>query len=68
MPSQKSKCTECKRVVSQVHAIQFKCKCENIYCKTHFRNHGCTFDYQEEFKKQLECNLVKVRKSKVATI
>jgi predicted nucleic acid binding AN1-type Zn finger protein len=50
------RCEKCRKKL----VIEYKCKCEKIFCITHLHaeEHDCTFDYKEkahaELKKKYE--------------
>jgi hypothetical protein len=50
--------------------MHYKCSCQNIFCiKCRIPElHNCTFDFQEEYKKQLTKNNPVVRGQKVDKI
>ena len=41
------RCDKCKK---KLCGIEYKCKCERIFCITHLHSeeHNCTFDYKKE--------------------
>ena len=49
-------------------AFQFNCRCGIMYCRKHFNDHSCSFDYKLEESKRLTKNLQKVVSNKVEKI
>lgn len=60
------KCEECHRKISLVNIITCKCRCGNVYCTQHRLEHGCSYDYQSDYK--LKNNLVKLEEKKLDKI
>lgn len=63
----KNKCPCCNKKLGLVF---FTCKCGDNFCAEHrmSENHNCTYDYQNENKKRLESQLVKVVGEKISKI
>jgi hypothetical protein len=59
------RCGQCGRKCRL--ALQFKCRCEGIYCQTHRYGdqHGCKFDYQSHDRARLQESNPKVCKSQL---
>lgn len=36
-----------------------KCKCGNVFCRKHLISHPCTYNWQEERKKEMTAKIVK---------
>ena len=47
--------------------LNFKCKCNNVYCNEHryYTDHNCSYDYQKSNISNLENKLVLVISDKV---
>ena len=55
----------CQRKIKDV--VKIPCKCGGLYCSNHkfFTEHNCKYDYQGNYRKQLEGDLEKVEAGKV---
>lgn len=55
----------CRRKIKDI--VKIPCKCGGLYCSTHkfFTEHDCKYDYQGNYRKQLEGNLEKVEAGKI---
>ena len=62
------KCTICKKKINKIYSVISTCKCDNMYCLQHLRNHECSYDYKKEFKKFQEENMQKIIPDKIAKI
>jgi predicted nucleic acid binding AN1-type Zn finger protein len=53
------RCVSCRK---KLGLVVFTCKCGNNYCSSHrlSSDHDCSYNYQDEFKKTLDKQLVKV--------
>lgn len=58
-----SRCNVCKSKISIVDSIMCKCRCNNLFCKSHRLDHNCSFDYQLEYK--TSSKLVKLTENKL---
>jgi hypothetical protein len=49
------RCAKCSKKL----LIEYKCKCEMIFCITHLYSemHSCTYDYKQDEKKRIEQSL-----------
>lgn len=63
----KYKCFHCNK---KIKLINFKCKCEQLFCSTcRFPEiHNCTFDFQSKGKELLENKLEVIVKDKIIRI
>ncbi len=57
---------DCKKTIPL--SFQMACKCGLMYCRMHFNQHGCEYDYKEEQKKKLEKELTKMVVEKMEKI
>ncbi len=66
MNSLKSGCANCKRKA----LVKVTCKCQKVLCLTcrQPEDHGCTFDYKDEFQQKLRKENVLVVAEKVVKI
>ena len=57
--TQIARCTHCKK---KLKPLTFDCKCNKTYCEKCYKpeQHNCTFNYKEEYKKELAINLNKL--------
>ena len=48
-----TRCQECNK---KLGIIEYKCKCEKLFCISHLQaeHHHCTYDYKSEGKEQLK--------------
>ena len=59
-------CFNCKK---KLKIINFKCKCNHIFCeKCKYPYHNCSFNYQEEYKKKLIMQNPKITNDKINKI
>jgi hypothetical protein len=62
------RCEQCKK---KLGLMEYKCKCEKIFCITHlhYEEHNCTYNYKEEgialLKKQIEIGNLSVKLDKI---
>ena len=49
-------------------SFQFSCKCGLMYCRGHFNDHGCEYDYKREQKDKLEKEHPKIVVDKINKI
>ena len=69
MKSKKNnRCNICNKKVNIMMLDRFTCRCKGVYCNLHLHDHGCNFDYNENFKEKMATELVKVEPSKVNNI
>jgi len=63
----KNRCTCCNK---KLGLVLFTCRCGDNFCAEHrmSENHNCTYDYQNENKKRLELQLIKVAGEKISKI
>lgn len=66
----KTSCCFCKRSLTLVEASTGKCKCDNVFCKKHKlpEDHECSYNFHENFKKELKETMQVVKESKVTVI
>lgn len=57
---------ECKKNISL--SFQFACKCGLMYCRGHFNDHECDFDYKKEQRRKLEQENKKIVVDKINKI
>ncbi len=50
MPVIKTRCLVCNQKIKKLMIMMHTCRCKGIYCSSCMHNHGCTFDYNEEYK------------------
>lgn len=50
--------------------ISIRCKCNKIFCNSHsfYTEHNCTYNYKEEYKKELMNKNKRIKISKVEQI
>jgi hypothetical protein len=60
-----AKCKVCNRGITPLMIDIYTCRCDNIYCRMHLHDHGCTFDYHELWRKQTEKVMTKVVRQKI---
>lgn len=64
---QQRKKTRCHCCNKKVNLIGFSCRCGGNFCAEHrfSDSHNCTFDYQEENRRKLSEQLVKIEGKKL---
>jgi hypothetical protein len=55
----KEKITRCFICLKKLIIIEFKCKCDNIFCNIHRypEEHNCTYDHKKDGKRKLKNEL-----------
>ena len=61
-----TKCEECHKKIGLLDIITCKCRCGNVFCKTHRLDHNCSYDYQSEYKNSNQ--MVKLEEKKLIKI
>lgn len=58
----------CKKTLNLSQISAGACYCGSSYCPTHRHNHGCSFDYREQAKEEIERNLPLIKGEKIYKI
>lgn len=58
-----NRCYKCKCKISIVDSIVCKCRCKQLFCKSHRLDHNCGYDHQLDYK--TSNNLVKLVENKL---
>ena len=47
---EKKQCTRCNQCKKKLGIMEYKCKCEKLFCISHLQpqEHACTFNYKAE--------------------
>jgi hypothetical protein len=62
------RCEQCKK---KLGIMEYKCKCEKLFCISHLRaeEHNCTYNYKQEgqqnLKKQMEIGQLAIKLEKI---
>jgi hypothetical protein len=55
--SKKPRCFHCKKKLTLIE-LNFRCKCDNVYCQVHLNphSHNCQVDYVQERQNKIKEN------------
>ncbi len=67
MDIKKKRCFECNK---KLKLFPIKCKCNNVFCEKHryAENHICSYNYKEQYKKELDKNNNLILSTKILKI
>lgn len=65
-----NKKSRCKKCLKKNTIMEFKCKCNNIYCSIHRypEEHDCSYDYKQNEKRKIVEENKKIKRFKIDKI
>ena len=61
-------CFTCKKKLKLAQVTTGKCKCGNVYCKSHIHDHMCTHDFKGDHQSKLNINMPVIQHTKVEAL